>query len=134
MLDTALEFCGASNDFWEQGDIENAIAALDEAYSLILKINTEKTPDLLQQREDLRFSISKRIIEIYASRGTVVNGHNTQIPLVMNTHVGRALSLFKDKDRKFFLMPTVDQVNTDPLSLKSSKMPACLLNFHGYLL
>jgi len=103
MLDTALEFCGASNDFWEQGDIENAIAALDEAYSLILKINTEKTPDLLQQREDLRFSISKRIIEIYASRGTVVNGHNTQIPLVMNTHVGRALSLFKDKDRKFFL-------------------------------
>ncbi|MBN1227301.1 MAG: LysM peptidoglycan-binding domain-containing protein [Deltaproteobacteria bacterium] len=103
MLDTALEFCGASNDFWEQGDIENAIAALDEAYSLILKTNTEKNPDLLQQREDLRFSISKRIIEIYASRGTVVNGHNKEIPLVMNKHVDRALSLFKGKDQKFFL-------------------------------
>jgi len=43
MLDTALEFCRASNDFWEQGDIENAITALDQAYSLILKINAEKT-------------------------------------------------------------------------------------------
>lgn len=103
MLDTALEFCGASNDFWEKGDIDNAIAALDEAYSLILKVNTENNADLLQQREDLRFSISKRIIEIYASRGTVVNGHNKEIPLVMNKHVERALSLFKGKDRKFFL-------------------------------
>lgn len=103
MLDTALEFCRASNDFWEQGDIENAITALDQAYSLILKINAEKDPDLLQQREDLRFSISKRIIEVYASRITVANGYNKAIPLVMNKHVERALSLFKGKDRKFFL-------------------------------
>ncbi len=103
MLDTALEFCRASNDFWEQGDIENAITALDQAYSLILEINAEKNPDLLQQREDLRFSISKRIIEVYASRITVANGYNKAIPLVMNKHVERALSLFKGKDRKFFL-------------------------------
>jgi len=103
MLDTALEFCRASNDFWEQGDIENAITALDQAYSLILKINAEKNPDLLQQREDLRFSISKRIIEVYASRITVANGYNKAIPLVMNKHVERALSLFKGKNRKFFL-------------------------------
>jgi len=34
MLDSALEFCQASNDFWEQGDLYNAIDALDQAYSL----------------------------------------------------------------------------------------------------
>ena len=59
MLDSALEFCQASSDFWEQGDLKNAIDALDQAYSLILKVNTENNPDLLQQREDLRFTISK---------------------------------------------------------------------------
>ncbi|MBW1784950.1 MAG: hypothetical protein JRL30_29935, partial [Deltaproteobacteria bacterium] len=48
-LDSALEFCQASNDFWEQGDLDNAIAALDQAYSLILKISPDQTPEILQQ-------------------------------------------------------------------------------------
>jgi len=103
MLDSALEFCQASYDFWEQGDLRNAIDALDQAYSLILKANPENDPEILQQREDLRFTISKRIIEVYASRFTVANGHNKVIPLVTNSHVERALSLFKGRDRRFFL-------------------------------
>jgi membrane-bound lytic murein transglycosylase D len=103
MLDSALEFCQASNDFWEQGDLYNAIDALDQAYSLILKVNPEDDSGLLQQKEDLRFTISKRIIEVYSSRFTVANGHNSVIPLVMNAHVQRALNLFKGKEKKFFL-------------------------------
>jgi len=103
ILDSALEFCQASNDFWEQGDLENALAALDKAYSLILQVNGEVEPQIAQQRDDLRFTISKRIIEVYASRVTVVNGDHKAIPLVMNRHVERALRLFKGKDRTFFL-------------------------------
>ena len=103
MLDSALEFCQASSDFWEQGDLENAIDALDQAYSLILKVNPESNPNLLQQREDLRFTISKRIIEVYSSRFTAANGHSAEIPLVMNEHVEKALSLFKTKEKKFFI-------------------------------
>lgn len=103
MLDSALEFCQASYDFWEQGDLYNAIDALDQAYSLILKINPEDESELLQQKEDLRFTISKRIIEVYSSRFTVANGHNSVIPLVMNRHVEKALALFKGRERKFFL-------------------------------
>ncbi|MCP4680815.1 MAG: LysM peptidoglycan-binding domain-containing protein [Desulfobacterales bacterium] len=103
-LDTALEFCQASNDFWEEGDLENAIDALDKAYSLILKVDSsEAGPEILQQREDLRFTISKRIIEVYSSRFTVVNGNHNAIPLVMNSHVEKALALFKGKERQFFL-------------------------------
>ena len=102
-LDSALEFCQASNDFWEQGDLENAIAALDQAYSLILKIGPDQTPEILQQREDLRFTISKRIIEVYSSRFTVANGIHKAIPLEMNSHVERALKLLKGKEREFFL-------------------------------
>lgn len=103
MLDSALEFCQASNDFWEQGDLYNAIDALDQAYSLILRISPGDDSELLQQKEDLRFTISKRIIEVYSSRFTVANGRNSVIPLVMNRHVERALNLFKGRERKFFL-------------------------------
>ena len=102
-LDSALEFCQASNDFWEQGDLDNAIDALDQAYSLILKISPGQTPEILQQREDLRVTISKRIIEVYSSRFTVANGIHKVIPLEMNRHVERALKVFKGKERGFFL-------------------------------
>ena len=103
LLDSALEFCHASNDFWERGDLDNALDALDHAYSLILEIDPEENPEILQQRDDLRFTISKRIIQCYSSRFTVANGNHTAIPLVMNTYVERALNLFKGKDRQFFL-------------------------------
>ncbi|MFW6148165.1 MAG: LysM peptidoglycan-binding domain-containing protein, partial [Thermodesulfobacteriota bacterium] len=103
MLDSALEFCKASNDFWEQGDLYNAIDALDQAYSLILKVNPDDDSELLQQKEDLRFTISKRIIEVYSSRFTVANGRNSVIPLVMNDHVKRALNLFTGREKRFFL-------------------------------
>jgi membrane-bound lytic murein transglycosylase D len=103
MLDSALEFCQASYDFWEQGDLSNAIDALDQAYSLILKVNANHDPEILQQREDLRFTISKRIIECYSSRFTVANGYHKAIPLVMNRHVEKALKMFKGQEKSFFL-------------------------------
>ncbi|MBN2034159.1 MAG: LysM peptidoglycan-binding domain-containing protein [Deltaproteobacteria bacterium] len=102
-IDSALEFCEASNDYWERGDLENAVAALDEAYSLILKVRANGDPDLLQQKEDLRFTISKRIVEVYASRFTVAGGDHNAIPLVMNDHIRRELELFKGRERDFFI-------------------------------
>jgi len=102
-LDSALEFCQASYDFWQQGDLPNAIDALDQAYSFILTVNPEDDPEILQQRDDLRYTISKRIMEVYSSRFTVANGHNKAIPLVINRHVERALTMFRGRDRKFFL-------------------------------
>lgn len=103
ILDSALEFCQASYDFWQQGDLPNAIDALDQAYSLILKVNPEDDSEILQQRDDLRYTISKRIMEVYSSRFTVVNGHNKVIPLVINRHVERALAMFRGRERKYFL-------------------------------
>jgi membrane-bound lytic murein transglycosylase D len=103
LLDSALEFCQTSNDFWERGDLDSAIDALDKAYSLILKVNADDAPELLQQKEDLRITISKRIMEVYTSRFTAANGNHKVIPLVMNRHVRRALDLFKGRERTFFL-------------------------------
>ena len=103
LLDSALEFCEASNDFWERGDLDNALDALDKAYSLILKVDKDADPEVLQQKEDLRFTISKRILEVYTSRFTVANGFHKAIPLEMNSNVEQALNVLKGRERKFFL-------------------------------
>jgi membrane-bound lytic murein transglycosylase D len=104
VLDEALDFCQTSQDFWQKGELENALEALDNAYALILKTDTTNSPKLLQQKEDLRFLISKRILEIYASRNIVVTGNHNAIPLVMNKHVQLEINHFtKYGEKKFFI-------------------------------
>ena len=103
LLDSAIEFCNASNDFWERGDLDNAVGALDQAYSLILQIDSHQPPEILQQMDDLRYTISQRVLQVYSSRFTVVNGYHKAIPLDMNPVVEKALRLLKGPERKFFL-------------------------------
>jgi len=102
-LDEALDFCQVSQDFWQKGELENALEALDKAYSLILKIDIYDS-ELMQQKEDLRFLISKRILEIYASRHIVVNGDHNAIPMVMNRYIQAEINLLaKGREKKFFI-------------------------------
>lgn len=103
-LDDALELCELSQDYWQQGELENAVEALDRAYALILSVDTSDQPKLIQQKEDLRFMISKRILEIYASRNIVVNGNHNAIPVVVNRHVQAEINLFtQGSERRFFI-------------------------------
>jgi membrane-bound lytic murein transglycosylase D len=102
-LDTALEFYEASQDFWNEGNLEKSIEALDQAFKNILKVRHDNDPELIQQIENLRFMISKRILEIYASRYTAVNGKHKAIPLTMNKHVENEIKLFQGVERKFFI-------------------------------
>jgi membrane-bound lytic murein transglycosylase D len=103
LLDTALDFSEASQEFWSEGNLEQALEALDQAYTLILKVDTDKHPKMIQQKEDLRFVISKRILEIYASRYTAVSGNHKAIPLTMNKHVEKEIKQFQGVERKFFI-------------------------------
>ncbi len=103
LLDTALALINASQEFWSEGNLEKANEALDEAYTLVLEVNTDTYPELVQQREDLRFMISKRILEIYASRYTAVNGNHKEIPLTMNEHVEKEIKRFTGRERRFFI-------------------------------
>jgi len=103
LLDSALEFCQAASDYWEHGDLDNALDALDQAYSLILKVDGEDKPEINQQKDDLRFTISKRIIEVYSSRFTAASGNGKEIPLVMNRYVKQAIRIFQTQERDFFL-------------------------------
>lgn len=102
-LDEALESYQESQRLWAKGNIEEALRALDLAYELILRVETEDGHKLLQQKEDLRFLISRRILEIYASRHTAVHGNHREIPLTMNSYIEKEIRHFQNADRNFFL-------------------------------
>jgi len=126
-LDEALGFCEAAQEFWQKGEFENALEALDQAYSLILDIELEDQPQQMQQKEDLRFLISKRILEIYASRNTVANGSHNAIPLEMNRHVQAEIRLFtQGGEKNFFKQSLVRSGKYRPFilsRLKEAGMP-----------
>ncbi len=104
VLDEALELCQLSQEFWQNGELENALDALDQAYALILTANPSDQTKLIQQKEDLRFMISKRILEIYASRNIVVNGSYNAIPRIMNKHVQAEIDRFTiGHERQYFI-------------------------------
>jgi membrane-bound lytic murein transglycosylase D len=103
VLDTALELIDASREHWAAGDRDRAIDALDQAYAIILKLPADADAKSLQQKEDLRFVISRRLTEICTSRFTSVNGNGNEIPLTLNDHVEREIRLFQTYERDFFL-------------------------------
>lgn len=103
VMDEALEFCQVAQEFWQQGDLDNALEALDQAYSLVLQANGDDNPEMAQQKEDLRYLIAKRIMEIYASRHIVVNGQHDAIPLVRNAHVEAEIKSLTGPERSFFI-------------------------------
>ncbi|BBO92562.1 LysM peptidoglycan-binding domain-containing protein [Desulfosarcina ovata] len=103
-LDEALDFCDAAQEFWQNGELESALEALDKAYSLILNLEPDSPDKLIQQKEDLRFLISKRILEIYASRNIVVNGNHNAIPRDLNANVQKEINFFtKGPEKRFFI-------------------------------
>lgn len=103
VLDEALDYCQVSQVLWQKGELDNALEALDQAYALILKVDTYDNFKLIQQKEDLRFLISKRILEIYASRNIVVSGNHKAIPMVRNKYTQAEINHFTGDEKKFFL-------------------------------
>lgn len=103
LVDSALELYQKSQEFWDRGDLENALNALDESYALIVRVDQDVDESILQQKEDLRYTIAKRIMEVYASRITAVNGTQDAIPLVMNKHVEAEIASFRGRERSFLI-------------------------------
>ncbi|MBI9087657.1 MAG: LysM peptidoglycan-binding domain-containing protein [Desulfobacterium sp.] len=102
-IDQALELCDSAQTLWEKGELENALAQLDMAYATILDLDIDTHPQLNQQKEDIRYMISKRILEIYASRNIVINGNHDAIPLTMNTYVQKEIKRLTGPEKRFFI-------------------------------
>ncbi len=103
LLDESLEAYESSQVFWEQGNFDDAFAALDRSYELMAEVPLNGDPYIAQEKEDLRHLISRRIMEIYASRRTTVGDMNKAIPLEVNEYVEREIKSFQGPERKFFL-------------------------------
>lgn len=97
----ALEACETARAFWQQGDMEAALDALDLAYELLLQLPDD--PSVARQKEDLRHLISRRVVEIYRSRLTSAAELSSPIPVEVNAHVERELARFRGPERRFFL-------------------------------
>ncbi len=102
-IDQALEFCSSAQNYWEEGNLEEALSNLDSAYALMLEINTAENSEFTQQKEDIRYLISKRVLEIYASRQIVVTGHHEAIPITLNDHVNAEIKRLTGPERKYFI-------------------------------
>jgi membrane-bound lytic murein transglycosylase D len=101
-LEDALYVYQDSQLAWEKGDFDTALAALDDAYSLILKLKLPADSSLIQEKNDLRLLIAQRIQEIYASQLTAVGNNHQTIPLVENEHVENQIKIFQTTEREFF--------------------------------
>ncbi|EIM64296.1 LysM peptidoglycan-binding domain-containing protein [Desulfobacter postgatei] len=102
-IDQALELASEAQNYWEEDNLEEALSSLDAAYALILEIETTDNSEFDQQKEDIRYLISKRILEIYASRQIVVTGHHEAIPITLNDHVNAEIKCLTGPERNFFI-------------------------------
>jgi membrane-bound lytic murein transglycosylase D len=121
ILDQALDLCQLSQEFWQTDEPDNAIQALDQAYSLLLSTPLNDNTDISRQKEDLRFMISKRILEIHASRHIVTKGTSTSIPIVLNNYVNAEIKRFTEQERNFFIRSYERSGKYRPAILKALK-------------
>jgi membrane-bound lytic murein transglycosylase D len=102
LLDEALYAYQDAQLFWEMGDFDAALDALDGAYSLILRLNLPPDSPLIEDKNNLRLLIAQRIQEIYASRFIAVGDNNKTIPLVENKDVKQEIESFQTNERQLF--------------------------------
>jgi len=102
ILDAALEYCRESQVYADRGEVEEAVAALDKAYGLILEVDATNDSELLQQVDDIRLTVCKRILLIHSSRYVVAKGSHEAFPLGLNDEVRREIEVFKGSQRAFF--------------------------------
>lgn len=86
----------------DREDMDGAMAKLDEAYGLLLRMSLPPDSPLLQEKNDLRILIAQRIQKISASRTTMASSINGSVPLVENQWVLREIKSFQTVERKAF--------------------------------
>ena len=102
VMEEAMNTYLAARIAWDQGDLDAAITALDEAYNLIVQIVIPPDSPLIQEKNDLRLLIAQRIQEVYASQATAIGENHQSIPLIENKYVLREIKSFQTTENKSF--------------------------------
>ncbi len=103
LLEQALEAYQEAQAAWEQGEIDSALEALDEAYGRIIRLEVSQDSEQFQGKNDLRLMIAQRIQEIYATHLSTVSNNRQSIPLTENEYVQAEIKSFQTRERKYFL-------------------------------
>jgi len=102
-LEEALAAFQDAQFAWESEDLDRALQRLDDAYAVIIEINTPPDSPFSQERDGSRLLIAQRIQQIYASRLMPAGENHKTIPLVENSYVLREIQSFQNRERQFFL-------------------------------
>ena len=86
----------------DRGDLDAALARLDEAYASILKARLPSDSPLCQEKSDLRILIAQRIQQAYAIRLPAPGAMDKSIPLAENPWVQKEIESFQTKERRLF--------------------------------
>ncbi|MBF0235970.1 MAG: LysM peptidoglycan-binding domain-containing protein, partial [Desulfamplus sp.] len=120
-IDQALKLCESAQNSWEKGEADKALEYLDSAYASILDLETNNDTSINNQKEELRFMISKRIMEIYTSRQTVVKGQHNEIPVTINSYVQKEIDRLTGPERDFFIRSMTRASEYHPFIVKEFK-------------
>lgn len=86
----------------EKGELDQALALLDQAYAALLKIEASPESPLYQEKHDLRILLAQKIQQVYAFRLPPPSTNHKTIPLVENSWVQAEIKSFQTVERKFF--------------------------------
>jgi membrane-bound lytic murein transglycosylase D len=102
-----IEACDSANEFLDEGHIDDAIAALDHAYELVLSLDGSDNPAVLSDKDDLRLLIAEQLVNLYASQRTAAGepkiNFDLEIQLVTNDLVKKEIERFQGPERSFFI-------------------------------
>ncbi len=102
LLEDAFAAYEEAQDALGREDMDGALAKLDEAYGLLLRMSLPTDSPLLQEKHDLRLLIAQRVQKISGSRTTLASSVNGSIPLVENQWVAREVKSFQTVERRAF--------------------------------
>ncbi|HAR35466.1 MAG TPA: lytic transglycosylase [Acidobacteria bacterium] len=86
----------------ERGELDQALTLLDQAYSVLLRIEAPPESELYQEKNDLRILLAQKIQKVYAFRLQAPISNHKTIPLVDNKWVQVEIKSFQTVERKFF--------------------------------
>jgi membrane-bound lytic murein transglycosylase D len=119
IMEEALMLLNESHNYWVNGDVENALEMLDQAYAILL--DTNGNPDIARQKDDLRLMISKRILTLYNSIQTNAKGIRSEIPIMTNANVEKEIRQFQTVERDFFISSYQRSAMYRPMILRELK-------------
>ena len=118
-MEEALILLNESHNYWVNGDFEDALEMLDQAYAILL--DTNGNPDIARQKDDLRLMISKRILTLYNSIQTNAKGMRSEIPIMTNADVEKEIRQFQTVERDFFISSYQRSALYRPMILRELK-------------